>query len=98
MRNEHAAHLSMDVDARDFLKKILNVRGKLIAEKKGNWSNGAVIDAYSHAKRWFNHWSPTSAQCAAYIKSNADQIRMIIPGPGCSAHECFIETYNTILS
>lgn len=86
----------LQIDARGYLIKVLRMRGKLIAEKKGRWNDGALISAYSIVKRWFEFYNPTNAQCAAYIRKNQDTIAMIIPGKGCAAHQSLMQTYNQI--
>lgn len=78
---------AMQVDAKQFLIKILRMRGKLIAEKKGRWNDGSVIHDYTTIKRWFEFYKPNPTQCAAYIRMNCDMISNIMPGKACTAHE-----------
>lgn len=72
--------------AASFLKKVVRVRSKLLAEKKGNCS-GSMIDTHKQIKKWIEFYNPTDAQCAKYCLRNRSMVAMIIPGPGSPIHE-----------
>lgn len=88
---------TLSIDARDFFKKALMIRAKLLAAKKGNCS-AAMIAEFSAAKNWFNHWAPNSRQCAAYIIRHQDRIKMILPGEGSCSHDSLLQSFNSIIT
>lgn len=88
---------TLSLDARDFFQKILKMRARLIAERKGAMNQGMITE-FTHARNWFNHWDPNSQQCASYISKHQQRILTIIPGKGCSAHESLIQEFNSIVS
>lgn len=83
------------VDAKAFMAKVLRIRARLIAEKKGNIST-EMVKQFSTVMNWYKFYSPNKDNCARYIRKNKAVIEMIIPGKGCSSHQSLINELNLI--
>jgi len=89
------APVNCSVDAKAFMKKVLRMRARLIAERKGNLTT-TMLKNYTAVMNWYQFYSPSSDNCARYIRKNRAPIEMIIPGAGCAAHKSLMNELNLI--